>query len=49
MSEVFGYEHLGLTPISDRWLEVYYGPIRLGWLDRRQRKFSRRKPHTLKK
>lgn len=30
-----------------RWLEVYYGPILLGWLDGYRQRFSRRKPKVL--
>jgi len=49
ISEVFGYEYLGLKQISERWLEVYYGPIQLGWLDGRRQRFCRRMPGELKK
>jgi transposase InsO family protein len=49
ISEVFGYEPLGLKPVDDRWLEVYYGPISLGWLDGYRHLFSRRLPRELKK
>jgi transposase InsO family protein len=47
ISEVFAYETLGLRVIDERWLEVYYGPIRLGWLDGYRHGFSRRKPRAL--
>jgi putative transposase len=47
ISEAFAYEPLGLNEVSERWLEVYYGPILLGWLDGYRHSFSRRKPRTL--
>ena len=49
VSEVFRYEPLGLKPINERWLEVYYGPIPLGWLDGYRHRFSRLPPRELKK
>lgn len=49
ISEVFGYETLGLKEANERWLEVYYGPILLGWLDGHAQRFSRRKPKALNK
>jgi len=48
ISEVFGHEDLGLKPVSPEWLEVYYGPIRIGWLNGRRQQFSRRTPKALK-
>ena len=33
--------------MDERWLEVYYGPILLGWLDSYRHSFSRRKPKAL--
>jgi len=47
ISEVFGSEDLGLKALDERWLEVYYGPILLGWMDWRKQHFSRRKPKAL--
>jgi putative transposase len=47
ISEVFAYETLGLSALDERWLEVYYGPIRLGWLDGYRHRFSRRQPRAL--
>jgi len=47
ISEVFGAEDLGLKPVGDEWLEVYYGPIRIGWLDGRRQQFRRRMPPAL--
>jgi transposase InsO family protein len=48
ISEVFAYEELGLKPVDERWLEVYYGPVRLGWLDGVRHQFSRRLPRQLR-
>lgn len=48
ISEVFAYEPLGLKPLDERWAEIYYGPIRLGWVDAHKHTFSRCKPAALK-
>lgn len=48
ISEVFGYEALGLKQTDGRWLEIYYGPVLLGWLDGHRHRFSRRKPKALR-
>uniref|UniRef100_Q01QE8 Integrase, catalytic region n=1 Tax=Solibacter usitatus (strain Ellin6076) TaxID=234267 RepID=Q01QE8_SOLUE len=47
ISEVFAYETLGIKVIDERWVELYFGPIRLGWLDGYRQTFSRRKPKAL--
>lgn len=47
ISEVFAYEPLGLKEVDERWLEIYYGPIRLGWLDGYRHIFKRRRPKAL--
>ena len=47
ISELFAYQPLGLQHVDDRWLQVYYGPILLGWLDGHRHRFSRRKPKSL--
>jgi transposase InsO family protein len=44
ISEVFRYQPLGLKPLDDRWLNVYYGPVLLGWLDGYRHRFSRLQP-----
>lgn len=49
ISEVFGHETIGLKETGGPWLEVYYGPILLGWLDGHRHRFSRRKPKALRK
>jgi transposase InsO family protein len=48
ISEVFRYEPLGLKPFDERWLEVYFGPVPLGWLDGCRHRFSRLRPRELK-
>ncbi len=47
ISEVFGHETLGLKQVEERWLEIYYGPILLGWLDTHKHTFRRTKPKQL--
>jgi transposase InsO family protein len=49
ISEVFRYEPLGLKQMDDRWLQVYYGPVALGWFDGFRHRFSRSQPRELKK
>lgn len=48
ISEVFRYEPLGLKQFDERWLEVYYGPVALGWFDGYRHRFSRAQPRELK-
>ncbi len=33
ISEIFGYQPLGLKAVNEQSLEVCYGPVALGWLD----------------
>jgi transposase InsO family protein len=47
ISEVFAYETIGIKPLDERWMEFYFGPIRLGWFDSYRHIFSRRKPKAL--
>ena len=47
ISEVFAYQRLGFKAVDERWGEVYYGPIRLGWMDGYRHTFKRRKPKAL--
>jgi putative transposase len=47
ISEVLAYETLGVKAIDERWMEFYFGPIRLGWFDSYRHVFSRRKPKSL--
>lgn len=48
ISEIFGGEALGLRPSHDRYFEVFYGPVRIGWLDTFQLAFHRREPRLLR-
>lgn len=41
ISEIFAYEPLGLRPCDERYGELFYGPIRLGWLDGFRHRFHR--------
>jgi hypothetical protein len=41
ISEVFAYEWLGLRALDERYFEVLYGPVRLGFLDAREHTFHR--------
>ena len=41
VSEIFAYEWLGLRALDERYFEVLYGPVRLGFLDAREHTFQR--------
>jgi putative transposase len=41
VSEIFGYEWLGLRALDERYYEVLYGPVRLGFLDTWEHTFRR--------
>lgn len=41
LSEIFAYEWLGLRPLDERYCEVLYGPVRLGFLDTHKHIFHR--------
>ena len=41
VSEIFAYEWLGLRALDERYYEVRYGPVRLGFLDTREHQFHR--------
>jgi transposase InsO family protein len=47
ISEIFARQPLGLKPVDDRHLEVFYGMVRLGWLEMEKHRFSRKKPKVL--
>ena len=49
VSEIFAAQALGLNPNHDRYHEVYYGPLRIGWLDTFRRDFHRTEPKSLRK
>ncbi len=42
VSEIFAYEWLGLRALDERYLEVLYGPVRLGFLDSHRHTFHRK-------
>lgn len=41
ISEIFAYQWLGLRPLDERYFEVLYGPVQLGFLDTHQHVFHR--------
>ncbi len=49
VSEIFGAQSLGLRPSHDRYYEVLYGPLRIGWFDTFQVQFHRKEPKSLRK
>ena len=48
VSEIFGYETLGLRPCDDRYYQVLFGPVALGWLDTHRRRLERTRPRLLR-
>ncbi len=42
VSELLNYEAVGLKPHDDRFHEVFYGPVRIGWLDSHKLCFHRK-------
>ena len=42
ISEIFGHEPLGVRPVDERYAEVRFGPVLLGWLDGSRHVFHRR-------
>lgn len=44
LSEVLAREWVGLMEVEDGWLEIYYGPLRLGWLDAVRQRFKPEPP-----
>jgi transposase InsO family protein len=49
VSETFAHEPLGLRASDDRYYEVLYGPLVVGWLDTFQTRFHRTRPRRLRK
>lgn len=49
VSELFGGQSLGLRPSHDRYFEVLYGPLHLGWFDTFRHQFHRTEPRLLRK
>jgi len=48
VSETFAYEYVGLRASDDRYYEVLYGPLVVGWLDTFQTRFHRQRPRPLR-
>lgn len=42
LSEIFAYEWIGLRSLDERYFEVLYGPVRLGFLDSHRHTFHRK-------
>jgi len=49
VSEIFGGQSLGLRPSHDRYFDVLYGPLQIGWLDTFEHQFHRNQPKPLRK
>ncbi len=47
VSETFAYEYLGLRASDDRYYEVLYGPLVIGWFDTFRPRFHRQLPRQL--
>lgn len=41
VSEIFAYEWMGLRPLDERYFEVLYGPVSIGFLDTHRHVFHR--------
>lgn len=48
LSEIFAYEWIGLRAVDERYFQVLYGPVRLGYLDSFRHVFHRVPSHTLR-
>lgn len=48
ISEIFAYEWLGLRALDERYYEVVYGPVKLGFLDTFKHVFHRTLPTALR-
>ena len=44
ISEIFAYEWMGLRALDERYYEVLYGPVKLGYLDTHKHQFHRKAP-----
>jgi len=49
VSEIFAAHALGLRPRHDRYYDVLYGPLQIGWFDTFRHVFHRAEPKPLKK
>ena len=41
LSEIFAYERIGLRALDERYFQVLYGPVTLGYLDTFRHVFHR--------
>lgn len=48
LSETFAHQYVGLRASDERYYEVLYGPLLVGWLDTFQRRFHRQRPRRLR-
>jgi len=48
VSEIFEHDSVGLRASDDRYCEVLYGPLVIGWLDTFRHRFHRRLPRCLR-
>jgi transposase InsO family protein len=49
VSEIFAGEPLGLRALDDRYLQLFFGPVSLGWVDQRLYRFRRQLPLRLRR
>ena len=47
ISAIFAYEWIGLRALDERYYEVLYGPVRLGFLDTHKHVFRRKLPMAI--
>lgn len=48
ISEAFNGQALGLVPTHERYFEVLYGPLQIGWFDIFKALFHRQEPKPLR-
>jgi putative transposase len=48
VSEIFEHQYLGLRESDERYYQVFYGPLAIGWLDTFRHRFHRRMPRSLR-
>ena len=47
LSKIFAHQPLGLRASDERYYEVLYGPVAIGWLDTHRHLFHRKRPKAL--
>jgi transposase InsO family protein len=47
ISEIFAHEWIGLRALDERYYEVLYGPVKLGYLDTHKQQFHRKASTTI--